>query len=251
MSLGSYSSSTLAVFWTCLRPGTLSTSCGRCSVGTQLPQLSRQKPNGSTAEVPGRTRSIATPWIPNLWLRRELSARAPSIALSSTADLMREWSSAACIEPHVLAQALQDVRTRALFLPSSADPLRSWWTAASRSAGDRLPVMATQNLGGRWPRDTHWRAPHRLEPPGPYSRCRRGLRGACTCSACATRRCAGGAAQRGRLRAAREFDGAPSVVVVTAGPGLRIGSLMPSWPRRLVSGRRSRAAWLANATRGE
>jgi hypothetical protein len=66
--------------------------------------------------------------------RRELGARAPSIVLSSTADLLHAWSSAARIEPHLLAQVLQDVRTRAQFLPSKADPWRSWWDAASQSA---------------------------------------------------------------------------------------------------------------------
>jgi hypothetical protein len=66
--------------------------------------------------------------------RRELTARAPYVVLSSTADLLHEWSSAACIETRILAQALQDVRTRAQFLPANGDPLRSWWDAAIQSA---------------------------------------------------------------------------------------------------------------------
>jgi len=65
--------------------------------------------------------------------RRELNARAPEIVLSSTTELLHEWSNAACIEPGVLAQALQDVRTRAQFVPSSGDPLRSWWDTASQN----------------------------------------------------------------------------------------------------------------------
>jgi hypothetical protein len=65
--------------------------------------------------------------------RREIRARAPSVSLSSTAELLHEWSSAACIEPGLLAQVLGDVRTRAQFFPSATDPLRPWWDAASNN----------------------------------------------------------------------------------------------------------------------
>ena len=53
--------------------------------------------------------------------RREVRARAPGVTLSSTAELLHEWSTAASIDPSVLAQVLADVRTRAQFLPSASD----------------------------------------------------------------------------------------------------------------------------------
>jgi hypothetical protein len=63
--------------------------------------------------------------------RREIIARAPQVALFSTAELLQMWDTATSMDPTVLAHALQDVHTRAQFMPRRQDPLRSWWDGAS------------------------------------------------------------------------------------------------------------------------
>lgn len=63
--------------------------------------------------------------------RREIAARAPGVALLSTAELMHEWATTEALERAVLAAALRDIRTRARFIPNAQDPLQPWWTSAS------------------------------------------------------------------------------------------------------------------------
>lgn len=64
--------------------------------------------------------------------RREIVARTPQVGLFSTAELLQMWARATGVDPTILARVLQDVHTRAQFLPRSQDPLRAWWDAASQ-----------------------------------------------------------------------------------------------------------------------
>jgi hypothetical protein len=64
--------------------------------------------------------------------RKEIAARAPQVGLSSTAELLHAWATTAGVDSATLARALEDVRTRAQFLPRSHDPLRPWWDAATQ-----------------------------------------------------------------------------------------------------------------------
>lgn len=57
-------------------------------------------------------------------------SHSPPIPTCSTASLVKHWAECAAVDPATLRRVLLDIRERASFDPSGADPLQPWWRAA-------------------------------------------------------------------------------------------------------------------------
>lgn len=63
---------------------------------------------------------------------RLLQARAPQVAVRTTASLIKTWAESCQVGDPDLRQVLADVRARARFAPGKHDALQGWWEAKLR-----------------------------------------------------------------------------------------------------------------------